>query len=378
MNGAVQAATACRAEADAVPPDDSFAAQQGSLRAFLHLLYNRGLLERVQESTHWRYEIGKRTRESRSPLLFENIVDYPGQRVFTNGQRDLSLIALALGLDPAIPRADLNAELRRRIAVPIPPAILSTSTLPRNTEEGDDVDLLRLPVPHWNESDGTRYLGTWHINVTRDPETRVRNVGVYRMQVLDRNHATVSTSPGSHLRRHLALAEKAGSPLPMAVAIGVEEPVILAAAAGCPFGTDEFELAGALLQNPLQLVRCERVDLEVPDDAEIIIEGFIQPGLRVEDGPYFDYAGVTSTNPNAFLLEAKRIRCRKNPIFRGTSIGVPGAEDHQILAVLADLQLLDFHGSDLKKSLQTHFLRQRLHQWIAGATPEIRNSPRAD
>lgn len=345
--------------------DDPPVGERGSLRAFLRVLSDSGRLERVREPTHWRYEIGRRTRAGRSPLLFENIVDYPGQRVFTNGQRDLSLIALALEMDPATPRPDLNTELRRRIAAPIPPVLLPASSLSRSTWEADDVDLLRLPIPHWNEKDGARYLGTWHLNVTRDSETQVRNIGVYRMQLLDRNHATVSTSPGSHLRQHLALAEKEGRPLPMAVAIGVEEPVILAAAAGCRFGTDEYELAGALRQRPLELIRCDLVGLEAPADAEIILEGFIQPHLRVADGPYFDYMGTTNTNADAFLFEAKRMRCRENPIFRGTSIGVPGAEDHQILAVLADLQLLDFHGSDLKKSLQTLFLKQRLHQWIA-------------
>lgn len=346
-------------------PDDLHAGNPGGLRAFLQRLSDSGRLEQVQEPTHWRYEIGRRTRQSRSPLLFENVVDYPGQRVFTNGQRDLSLIALALGMDSALPRAELIAELRGRIAVPIPPTILPTSVLPRITHEADDVDLLRLPIPHWNESDGARYLGTWHLNITRDPETQVRNVGVYRMQLLDRNHATVSTSPGSHLRQHLALAERMDEPLPMAVAIGVEEPVILAAAAGCPFGFDEYELAGALRQGSLHLIRCDLVGLEAPADAEIIIEGFIHPHLRVADGRYFDYTGTTNINPDAFLFEARRIQCRKNPIFRGTSIGEPGAEDHQILAVLADLGLLDFHGSSLKKNLQTHFLKQRLHQWIA-------------
>jgi UbiD family decarboxylase len=366
MSGAAEEATERTVRCDPAGPMEPRGEQPDGLRAFVRVLSDCGRLERVQEPTHWRYEIGRRTRESRSPLLFENIVDYPGQRVFTNGQRDLCLIALALGMDPEIRREDLNAELRRRIAAPVPPRIVATRPMTQSSVAGDDVDLLRLPVPHWNEQDGGRYLGTWHLNITRDPQTNVRNVGLYRMQLLGRNQATVSTSPGSHLRQHLALAEKEGQPLPMAVAIGVEESVILAAAAGCPFGTDEYELAGALRQRPLDLIRCEELDLEVPADAEIVIEGIIQPNVRVQDGPYFDYTGAVNSNPDAFLFEATRLTCRDNPIFRGTSIGVPAAEDHQILAVLADLELLDFHGSTLKKRLQSLILRQRLHQWIAG------------
>lgn len=335
------------------------------LRGFLRLLSDLGRLERVTEPIHWKYEIGRRTRESRSALLFENIVDYPGQRVFTNGMRDLSPLALALGMDPEISREDLNAELKQRIATPIAPRIVAAGPATQSTGTPEDVDLLRLPVPHWNEQDCARYLGTWHINVTKDPQTGVRNVGVYRMQLLGRNQATISTSSGSHLGQHLALAEQEGQALEMAVAIGVEEPVILAAAAGCPYGSDEYDLAGALRQRPLELIRGKEVDLEVPAESEIVIEGIIQPHVRVQDGPYFDYTGTVNTNPNAFLFEARRISCRDNPVFRGTSIGLPGAEDHQLLAVLADLHLLDFHFVTTKSKVQDLILKTRLQRWIA-------------
>jgi UbiD family decarboxylase len=81
------------------------------------------------------------------------------------------------------------------------------------------------------------------------------------------------------------------------------------------------------------------------------------------DGPYFDYTGHLNTNPNAFLFEATRLSCRANPIFRGTSIGVAGLEDHQMLALLCELRMVDFHGSALKKNVQEMLLRQRFRQW---------------
>jgi 4-hydroxy-3-polyprenylbenzoate decarboxylase len=220
-------------------------------------------------------------------------------------------------------------------------------------------------VPQWNENDCDRYLGTWHINVTKDPETGVRNVGVYRMQLLGPNRATVSTVPESHLAQHVAKAEKAGCPLPMAVAIGVSEAVIMAAAAAYPYGMDEYDLAGGLQRNAVELIDCPSIKLEVPANSEIVIEGFIHPGVRVQDGPYFDYTGTTNTNPGAFLFEATRLMFRNNPIFRGTSIGVPGAEDHQLFAILAELRLLDFHRSGIKKHIQDGMLKQRLLRWIS-------------
>lgn len=90
-----------------------------------------------------------------------------------------------------------------------------------------------------------------------------------------------------------------------------------------------------------------------------MIEGVIRPGIRVKDGPYFDYTGNTNTNRQALLFEATRLMFRNDPIFRGTSIGVAGAEDHQLFAFLAQLNLVDFHGSRLKQTVQNTMLRQR-------------------
>jgi len=334
-----------------------------SLRGFIATLSNAGRLVRVKESTHWKFDLGRITRESKTPLLFENVEGYPGQCVFTNGLRDVGLIGLALGLRSGLSREDLLAEVRQRVANPVSPVVVEAGPVLENQFQGSGVNLMALPVPQWHESDCGRYLGTWHINVTNDPETGKRNVGVYRMQLLGKNQATVSTSPGSHLSQHVTKAEKEGRALPMAVAIGVNEAVIMAAAAAYPYGMDEYDLAGGLQQRAVELIRCQSVNLEVPAQAEIVIEGLIHPGVRVQDGPYFDYSGAANTNPNAFLFEATRLFYRNNPIFRGTSIGVPGAEDHQLFAVLAEVGLLDFHGSSVKKRVQDSMLKQRLLRW---------------
>ena len=219
-----------------------------SLRHFIQVLDDAGLLVRVREEVDWRFEIGRMTRESRAPLLFENVKDYPGQRVFTNGLCDTNAIGLALGLEFDTRRKALVAEVKERIATPVKPRIVSTAPILENIVHASDIDLLKLPVPHWSECDAGRYLGTWHINVTREPETGARNVGVYRMQLLGPKQATVSASPRSHLARHFAKAERAGQPLPMAVAIGVSESVLMSAAAAYPDAMDEYELAGALQQ----------------------------------------------------------------------------------------------------------------------------------
>ncbi len=342
--------------------------EQASLRGFIERIAKVERLVRVEESTHWRFDIGRITRDSKEPLLFENIADYPGQRVFTNGLRDIRLIGLALGMEQEASREELIAEVRRRASNPFNPKFVETGPVLGNTVEGSHLNLMALPIPHWNENDCARYLGTWHLNVTKDPETDARNVGVYRMQLLGPNQASVNTSPESHLALHLEKSEREGRALSMAVAIGVGEAIIMAATAACPYGMDEYELAGGLQQRAVELLRCPGVNLEVPANAEIVIEGFIHPHIRVQDGPYFDYTGTTNTNRGAFLFEATRLMFRNDPIFRGTSIGVAGAEDHQIFALLAELQLLDFHRSSVKKHIQDSVLKQRLLRWTRAGT----------
>lgn len=336
------------------------------LREFIRRLGGAGHLTRITRPVDWRFEVGQITRETRTPLLFENVKDYPGHCVFTNGLSDIACIGTALGLDPGADRKQMMSELKRRVSTPVKPVIVESSPALANVESSPRLDLLKFPVPHWSDQETARYIGTWHINVTRDPQTGSRNVGVYRMAALGPDRATVSTSPNSHLSQHFAKAEKESLPLEMAVAIGVPESVVMAAGASYPAGCDEYELAGALQGHPVALIRCQTVRLEVPAHSEIVIEGELRPCARVQDGPYFDYSGKPDINPNAFLFEARRLTFRRNPIFRGASIGVAGAEDHQLFSVLAELGLVDFHGQRLKQSIQNELLRRhmfRAFQW---------------
>lgn len=355
MNNDLHSATALLSHAEEELPRGA-----NDLRSFIQSLADTGRLLRVMDAVDWRFEIGRITRENRSPLLFEHIKDYPNHRVFTNGLCDSASIALALGLPSGIKRKALMTVVRKRVTNLFHPILVETGPVLENIFPKEEASFLNLPIPHWSQLDVDRYVGTWHVNVSRDPETGVRNVGVYRMQLLGPRNATISASPGSHLAKHVAKSEREGRALPVAVAIGVAEAVIIAAAAAFPEGMDEYELAGGLLQQPIPLIRCKTVNLEVPANSEIVIEGLIQPGVRVKDGPYLDYTGKSNVNPNAFLIEVTQIMFRSNPIYRGASIGVQGAEDHQLFAFLAELDLIDFHGSQTKQLIQKGLLKQRL------------------
>src|SRR5260370_21191055 len=147
------------------------------------------------------------TRSDLAPLLFENIKDYPGHRIFTNGLISIAAIGLPLEAEAGKSRKELVRQVRKRVANPIAPTRVQSGPIFQNILAGEAVDLLKLPVPHWNICDAGRYIGTWHVNISRDPEHGSHNLGVYRMQVLSPRQATISTSSNSHLRRQSANAE---------------------------------------------------------------------------------------------------------------------------------------------------------------------------
>lgn len=331
-----------------------------ALRGFIEELDRRGGLVRVSRRVRLMHELGAMARRTAAPVLFENIDGYPGMSVFTNGLSSRQSVALSLGLEPSETSWQaLARQVRHARRTSCAPRLTRT---PSALEEryGDDVDLALLPVPWWHEADAGRYVGTWHVNLTRDPCTGGLNAGVYRMLVSGKRHTTVSVSPRSHLACHMHEAERRGRPLAMAVAIGVGEPVVIAAAAALGHDRDELAFAGGLMGEPLEVGRCALSALPVPVEAEVVMEGVLVPGARTTDGPFMDYAGKPDVNHRAFVYEVRRLAWRPELVYRGTSVGRPGAEDHLLYAMLAAAGLADFHGSPARRVVQNALLRLRL------------------
>jgi UbiD family decarboxylase len=332
------------------------------LRGFIELLDSKGLLERVTKNVSWKYEIGDIVRDRRTPVLFETIDGYPGARLFSNGLVCTPSLALAVGLDKRAGPREISRHVLKAFTNPLPPVRSRQAPVKENVVTGTDVDLETLPLPWWNRADGSRYVATWHLNVSNNPETGERNIGVYRMMLVSRTSATISFSPRSHLAVHVRKAAELGRPLEMAVAIGVDERLMVPAAAAPPYGVDEYGLAGGLLDRPVELTPCTTIATEVPADAEIVLEGVIDPVGAVTDGPYMDYAGVPNTNTHGRLFRVSAIMFRTNPIFRGTTVGRPGAEDHRLYSLLSRIGYTDFHGSRLRHRAQTLLLRHERYR----------------
>jgi UbiD family decarboxylase len=172
--------------------------------------------------------------------------------------------------------------------------------------------------------DGGRFIGTLGCVVTRDPETGIRNVAVYREQIQGKNKIGVNCEQhgGIHLRKN----RDRNQPTPVATCIGVPPAVLLASAAKVPYGVDEFDVAGGIAGQPIPLVKCQTVDLEVPADSEIVLEGYIPPDSAEweMEGPFGEFHGHFNDmgprkRPTAVLTA---ITYRNNPILQGCSPGV--------------------------------------------------------
>ena len=191
---------------------------------------------------------------------------------------------------------------------------------------GDAVDLSILPVLTTWPGDAGPFI-TLPVVYTKNPETGVRNAGMYRMQVFDKN------TTGMHWHRHKGgayhyhLAEKLGQRLEVAVAIGPDPAVTYAATAPIPDEIDEMLFAGFLRNKPVELVKCKTVDLEVPATSQFVLEGYVDPKERRREGPFGDHTGYYSLADDYPVFHVTAITHRNDAIYPATLVGPPPMED---------------------------------------------------
>jgi len=218
----------------------------------------------------------------------------------------LKMLPLANRLKDVLPKAVKDA--------PCQEVVLRDGTL-------DAIPILTT----WPE-DGGPYI-TLPLVFTKDPETGMRNIGTYRMQKYD------GRTTGMHWQRHKGgaqhyrIAEKMGKRLEVAVALGPEPVLSYCATAPMPEGLDELMLAGILGRRRVELVKCVTVDLEVPANAQIILEGYVEPGERRREGPFGDHTGFYSLADDFPVFHLTCVTMRKKPIYLTTVVGIPPMED---------------------------------------------------
>ncbi|SPD73670.1 conserved hypothetical protein [uncultured Desulfobacterium sp.] len=306
--------------------------EYNDLRDFLRLLEEKNELIRIRQLVDWDIELGAISQESINRIgaafICENIKDYGNtscKRVAMNYLGNWRRIALALGMNQDAHPREMVHEWRRRHKELIKPVLLETGPCKENVVKGKDVDLLQFPIPKLHARDGGRYALTWHIVVTRDPESGWMNVGTYRGMLLDKQNIGMLLSPfqnwGIHAEKYLNRNMK----MPVSVALGVDPITIMTSATPYPAGICEYDVISAVRKEPIQLVKCETNDLLVPARAEIILEGEISldsSTFRME-GPFGEYPGYYSSfdsTPKP-VFNVKCITFRDDPIFTSGLIG---------------------------------------------------------
>lgn len=269
------------------------------LRTWIGDLEGNGRLVRLTKPVSPEEQLSALLYKARGrAVLFESLRGYSGWRGIGQAVSTPQDIAAALNLDVADLTRRYAALLGKRLA----PRIVKDGPVKELITKGDDIDVTKLPANVSGRLDGGRFI-TAGLCVTKDPDTGNCNLSFHRLQIKRPRETGFLMVPRNTMRNFQKYRSR-GEPMPMAVVLGHHPALYLAGAASLPYGEDEIELAGALLDEPIDLVPCETVDLNVPANAEIVLEGYVQTDRVEEEGPFAEFQGYYLTGAG------------KNPVFR--------------------------------------------------------------
>ena len=197
-----------------------------------------------------------------------------------------------------------------------------------NVASFDDLPILKS----WPKDAG-RFI-TLGLVATNHPETKVRNLGVYRMQIIDSTHALMHWQKHKRGAHHSDISKNKGEKIPTAIIIGGDPATIFSSIAPVPEGLDKYLFAGITRKKGIKMVKCKTIDLEVPANAEIILEGYVDPSDLRDEGPFGDHTGYYTPVESFPTFTLTGIMRKKNPIYVTTVVGKPILEDAYIGKVI--------------------------------------------
>jgi 4-hydroxy-3-polyprenylbenzoate decarboxylase len=314
------------------------------LRAFLTALEGRGKLYRFQESVDKDSEIGPLLRvqfrglpeADRQVLLFEHVTNAAGEGYemqVVGGAYGLTEEIVTLGMGCESP-AETFERWHHALEHPIAPVLVESGPVQAEVHLGDDLrsrGLDELPAPV-EEPGFSQMIRSGLPMITRDPETGVRNVGTYNGFFHDRDRIVAGIYPAQDaMRYHWQTARRRGEDLPVAIVVGPTPNLMLVGSARIPYGLDEVAVAGGIAGEPIELVRCLTVPLEVPAHAEIVIEGMLSTSTLEPRFAFGEYPGYMQTERNtAPVLRVTAITHRPNAIFPTVLVGFPPSDSNTI------------------------------------------------
>lgn len=314
-------------------------------REFIAALDSSGDVVHVRQEVDWDLEAGaivRRVSETQQVApLFEKIRDYPeGYRIFGAPLATKRRLSVAFGLPADTPYKQVRDEYEQRLEHPIKPVVVKTGPCKENLVLGSKVDLFQFPAPMVHEGDGGRYIGTWHGIVCKDLEQDWTNWGMYRLMVVNPRVLAGLCQPYSHMWLIYScyyLPRKMN--MPVAIAIGMDPACSIVSCSRVFGAQDEADYAGAIRQEPVELVKCETNDLLVPAHSEIVLEGELLTGQTVPEGPFGEYTGYRSEpREPRFVYRINAITFRNDPILTMTCMGIPTTSDTLVRSM--DYELL--------------------------------------
>jgi 4-hydroxy-3-polyprenylbenzoate decarboxylase len=326
------------------------------LRGFIKILEARGQLRRITTLVDGDLEIAEisnRILQGGGPgLLFENVKGSPFP-VAVNLMGTVERICWAMNMQQPEELEDLGRKLAM-LQQPKPPKKVSQAidfgkvlfdvvkakpgkdffpACQQVVIEEDDLDLNTIPMIRPYGGDAGKII-TLGLVITKDVETGTPNVGVYRLQLQSKNTMTVHWLSVRGGARHLRKAAEAGKKLEIAIALGVDPMIIMAAATPIPVDLSEWLFAGLYGGSGVKLAKCKTVNLEVPADSEFVLEGTITPGEMLPDGPFGDHMGYYGGVEDSPLVRFHTLTHRKEPIYLTTFSGRPPKEEAMMAIAL--------------------------------------------
>jgi 4-hydroxy-3-polyprenylbenzoate decarboxylase len=324
-----------------------------SLGEYVETLDRCGQLKRIKTKVSANLEVAEIMRRlmysgEHPAVLFENVQD-SAMPILGNAFGSLERLQIALNCQNF---SDIGERIVELTKMKIPSGILNKlKMLPRFSEiaeygpkyidtgpvtqiiEKDSASFNSLPVLKSFIGDAGKFI-TFGLTVTKHPQTGVRNIGVYRIQIIDERKAIMHWQIHKRGAQHYQIMKGSNKPIEVAVIIGADPATVFSGVAPVPEGLDKFLFSGITRKKGTKLIKCSTVDLEVPANAEIVLEGYVNPNDMRMEGPFGDHTGYyTPPEPYpTFTLTA--IMRRKEPIYLTTVVGKPILEDAYIGKVI--------------------------------------------
>lgn len=297
------------------------------LREYLNCLEREGEILHIRREVDAMWEVAAIIRRAGDKAVFCHRIKGHSMPMAGNLFGSPRLIELCLGLE----RGNLLHEYWRRSRTAIDPVVVESGPVQERLFTGDAVDLHTLPIPLTHELDGGRIIDSGML-IARDAELGY-NLSIHRLHLKGPRKTGINCGRVQHLWHFMNRAWERGRPLEVAVVIGADPVLYIASQTRMGYGISELQVAGGLRQASIELVPCKTVDLAVPANAEIVLEGFIPSGEREPEGPYGEYPGYYGASEASPVIYYTALTMRRDPIYQMILIGKPPTENNFLTAM---------------------------------------------